>query len=162
LLFRDNRLNPIHEGTAGIQAIDLLGRKILRDDGSALAALNRRMTETITKAAGIEQLARFGRDLDERLVRSLDVADVLHSAAPAGVLDNATTFLRAFGHVVVAWLWLDMAVCASALDEADERRPAKLLCCRYFYEWELPKVDHMLALVSSMNDIASSAPHDIF
>lgn len=80
--------------------------------------------------------------------------------------DNATVFLRAFGHIVVAWLWLDQAVAAARLKAQGagdlDLVEGKLHACRYFFEHELPQVPPMLSIVGSGSDVASSAPARIF
>ncbi len=159
-LWRDNRLNPIHEGTTGIQAIDLIGRKILMD-GAGLPALALRLMQTV-KAAEPEfesyarALAAAWRSIEETI-------EVLRAGTPAAATDNATPFLQAFGHVVVAWLWLDQALAAARLDMADrDFRDAKLRACRFFFECELPKVPALLGIVASRNDVAAAAPPDMF
>ena len=133
-LWRDNRLNPIHEGTTGIQAIDLLGRKILRSHGQGLGALAERVRTTAANAT--DDLREFG----DALVDAWSEVDrSIESARAAGTraLNEATLFLRGFGHVVVAWLWLDQAIAARRSDNPEQVR-SKAQCCRYFYGVELP------------------------
>ena len=69
-VYRDNRLNPIHEGTHGIQAIDLVGRKILRDSGAALALLGERITGTIARPGKGNDLVNDADALNEAWTRS--------------------------------------------------------------------------------------------
>jgi hypothetical protein len=164
-LWRDNRLNPIHEGTTGIQAIDLLGRKILQD-GSGLAVLGLRIMQTARAAGALPGLETHAAALSSAWRLVTEVIETLRSGDRASALDNATPFLQAFGHVVVAWLWLDQAVAAAAIapsgpedrDFADGKRHA----CRFFFECELPKVDPLLAFVASRSDVAAAAPERIF
>ena len=160
-LWRDNRLNPIHEGTTGIQAIDLVGRKILRD-GAALPILARRIAQTSEAACGVGGLEGHAAALGAAWQRLGDVIDTLRDCEGADAFDNATAFLSAFGHVVVAWLWLDQAVGASGSAADADLVAGKMRACRFFFECELPKVEALLAFVASGSDVASDAPTHIF
>jgi butyryl-CoA dehydrogenase len=130
--WRDNRLNMIHEGTHGIQALDLLGRKVLMDDGAGLKLLAARMQATVERAARHEGLADAGRALAAAL-RKLGAAT---QAAWAGggaeeALANAMPYMQAFGHVVLAWIWLDVVLAETddPGDAAQGRRAAQ----RFFH-----------------------------
>ncbi len=164
-IYRDNRLNPIHEGTQGIQAIDLLGRKIIRDKGVALAKLGARIADTVDRAAHDDALGPLAESLAGIWAQLRSTVDTLIALKdPARALDNASAFLSAFGHIVVAWLWLDQMLAMGALD--GERDPAwregKLRACCYFIEVELPKAGPLLAAVSSLNDVAATMPEGGF
>ncbi len=157
--YRDNRLNPIHEGTNGIQALDLLGRKALGGGGKALELLVRAMRPTIEAARREEALRGFGEELGQAMERLVATTMRLGEAAARDVergLANATVYLEAMGHVVVAWMWLRQAVAAtSALgtargEDADLYR-GKLAACRYFFRWELPRIGPQLALLDSLD-----------
>lgn len=158
-LWRDNRLNPIHEGTAGIQAIDLLGRKLLRSDGSGLKALEARLLRTA-------QLAASTRDVEATTLvdawrRLRIVLDAIADADGARAFDDATMFLRAFGHVVVAWLWLDQALRADRHDDA-RLRAGKDAACRYFFDVELPQAVTWLAIVEQGRNAAATVDTFVF
>jgi alkylation response protein AidB-like acyl-CoA dehydrogenase len=154
--YRDNRLNAIHEGTHGIQALDLLGRKVVMQDGAALALLGSWMEQTIREAgqAGHEDTRRWAGMLTERVQRINEVTRKAWSAGdPARTLANATAYLDAFGHVVLAWIWLDQSLAASRnyRDEDSDFYHGKWQACRYFFVHELPKVDAWLDLVASLD-----------
>jgi alkylation response protein AidB-like acyl-CoA dehydrogenase len=151
-VYRDNRLNPIHEGTHGIQAIDLVGRKILRDSGAALALLGERIAETVARAGKSNDLANDAAALDQAWTDLLDVVARLRQEPADKALHNASVFLSAFGHVVVGWLWLDQALAAAAA--SDTMREARLRACRYFMSSELPKARQQFAFVQSLTDEA--------
>ncbi|HEY4225786.1 MAG TPA: acyl-CoA dehydrogenase [Pseudolysinimonas sp.] len=145
--YRDNRLNAIHEGTHGIQGIDLVGRKILRDGGVALAALAGRMCATVVAASGAGgEPAAHGAALATQLeaVQRV-VTKLLTDADPTPALANATAALEALGHLVVAWLWLEQEVVAAGKTGVfyDGKRAA----AAYFFGQELPKVPAMLDIV---------------
>jgi len=158
-LYRDNRLNPIHEGTTGIQALDLLGRKLLRDRGAALAELRALVDATLEASRGQPQLAPHAERLDAAWVRLADAVATLAASDPNHALDEATPFLWAFGHAVVAWLWLDMArLCAGDTPFHRGKRAA----ARCFFEYELPKVDAWLDQVVARSDLLASTLPEYF
>jgi len=157
--YRDNRLNPIHEGTNGIQALDLLGRKALGGGGKALELLVRAMRPTIEAARREEALRGFGEELGQAMERLVATTMRLGEAAARDVergLANASVYLEAMGHVVVAWMWLRQAVAASSAlgsargEDADFYK-GKLSACRYFFRWELPRIGPQLALLDSLD-----------
>jgi len=159
--WRDNRLNMIHEGTHGIQALDLLGRKVVMKDGAALAAMGRVVQATMAQAQGSATLAPMAQALQHAWHDVMDSVQALgpqlHSQREA-VLANAHLFLEAFGHTVLAWAWLRQALVAQraldkgvdATDEAFYR--GKLQAAQWFFRWELPKVTAQLALLRTMDD----------
>jgi butyryl-CoA dehydrogenase len=167
-LYRDNRLNAIHEGTNGIQALDLLGRKILADGGRRLGLLAQRMQATFDRCARDATLAAQSEDVASWLPRiARAVAALGEVAARDGTeaaLANASLFLDAMGHVVVAWLWLEQAEVATGLLRAPSVSAArraflegKCLAARYFIEWELPTKTHALALVTRADPLVLDA-----
>ncbi len=122
--YRDNRLNPIHEGTFGIQAIDLLGRKVGAADGAGAGRPHTaESTRSAERAAAIPELAEEAAALRDAWSRVLETTTSLRAITDATLrLANASCYLDAFGHVVVAWLWLDQAVIAArGIDGSDER-----------------------------------------
>ncbi len=153
-LYRDNRLNPIHEGTHGIQALDLLGRKVVMQGGAGLQLLAGVMTETVERA-GKEggQSAVHATQLQAALERVLEVTVAVWSAGDVALsLANATVYLEAVGHLVVAWTWLEqeLAAAGKAGDFYDGKRQA----ARYFFAWELPKTGPQLDLLASLDRTA--------
>jgi alkylation response protein AidB-like acyl-CoA dehydrogenase len=149
--YRDNRLNAIHEGTNGIQGLDLLGRKVTMARGAGLALLAEVINATITAAdqAGGEA-AELGAELATRLARLLEVTGVLWSGGPAQAdvaLANASLYLDAAGHTVIAWIWLEqlLACTGKSGDFYDGKRAA----ARYFYRYELPKIGPLLDLLAT-------------
>lgn len=151
--WRDNRLNMIHEGTHGIQALDLLGRKVVMDGGAGLTLLAGRINRTAERSGSVEGLATHGAALAAALQRlGAATRSAWASGVPEEALANATPYLQAFGHVVLAWIWLEVALASRerlATDEAFHR--GKLQACRFFFDYELPKIDAWLAVVASRN-----------
>ena len=110
--YRDNRLNAIHEGTNGIQALDLLGRKVVEDEGAGLACLVAAIRAT-TSSAPVGQFGDWARQLDDAIGRVETVTQKLWRDGEADrALAAASVYLEAFGHVVIAWIWLQQALAA--------------------------------------------------
>ncbi|MFM8665746.1 MAG: acyl-CoA dehydrogenase [Betaproteobacteria bacterium] len=158
--WRDNRLNMIHEGTHGIQALDLLGRKVVMDGGAGLKLLAGRINTTIERAGQHQGLAVYGHQLAKALK---ELGGATKAAWATGVaeeaLANATPYLQAFGHVVMAWVWLDVAL--SATSESPQHQGLRA-ANRYFYEYELPKIGPWLQVVSSRQDVCRTMQDDWF
>ncbi|MDO9293491.1 MAG: acyl-CoA dehydrogenase, partial [Hydrogenophaga sp.] len=167
--WRDNRLNMIHEGTHGIQGMDLLGRKVVMDGGAGLKLLATTIHRTTARAGqegGSEAgLAEHGAALAAALQRLGAATKAAWSTGkPEDALANATPYLQAFGHVVLAWTWLEVALAAqaSAARQTDAFVQGKLQACRYFFAYELPKIDAWLAVVSSRNALCRDMQDDWF
>ena len=140
--WRDNRLNMIHEGTHGIQAADLLGRKVLMEGGKAWQLLRARMQASSKKAAQHDSLKTFAIELDQ----AIDAVQKATHAAwangnPQEALANAVPYMQAFGHVVLAWIWLDIATNNISIKAINTPSTA------YFYHYELPKIGAWLKVV---------------
>ena len=149
--YRDNRLNAIHEGTHGIQALDLLGRKVILNGGAGLMALGEAMTPTIEKAMAVGgEAAEFGAALRTAIERIGEVtATVWMPMEPEGALANATAYLEATGHAVVAWLWLEQYLTAG--EQSGDFYDGKRQTARYFFRYELPRIHPQLDLVAAMD-----------
>jgi butyryl-CoA dehydrogenase len=154
--YRDNRLNAIHEGTHGIQGLDLLGRKVLLDQGRALGLLVGRISVTADRATAAggdgEAYAAALLAITARLV------EVTTQAATAGggpeVMAEATAYLEGTGHLVIAWLWLEQWLAAHGKEGAfyDGKRAATA----YFFTRELPKVGLWLDTVAAHDGLTAT------
>ncbi len=154
--YRDNRLNPIHEGTNGIQALDLLGRKVVLQGGAGLALLGETIERTTARAAGTEW-AGFAADLDAALARTGEVTAILWGAGdPDVTLANAHVYLEAVGHLVVAWMWLEQALATGSA--GSDFHEGKRQAARYFWRWELPRVHHRFDLLASLDRTVLDTP----
>ena len=165
--WRDNRLNMIHEGTHGIQALDLLGRKVVMDEGRGLALMAARVKATIARAQAVESLVAHAQALEASLARLVSATRAAwQGAEPQRALANATPYLQAFGHTVLAWIWLDVALCARArLDAGDGDAPflrGKLAACTFFFRHELPRIAAWLAVVETQDDTCLAMPEESF
>jgi butyryl-CoA dehydrogenase len=180
----------IHEGTHGVQAMDLLGRKVLMEEGRCLKLLAARMLATAARAEQLadklitttraeqstnEQVAdqRLRADTPTDLVASRAAAlrqqaaalrDALQqvgdatqaaraSGNPAQALANAVPYLQAFGHTVLAWIWLDVALAVLRLDATVSVAACagKIRSTANFYRYELPKIGAWLQVVKSVD-----------
>ena len=155
--YRDNRLNPIHEGTHGIQGMDLLGRKVNLAGGVTLSIFEEEMQPALQAAAGTETLAAMGEALTDiwQLVKRT-VETVNQEADTVARLSSATPFLDAFGHVAIAWLWLRQAVIAREALQNGAQADAdfyegKVAACQFFYRYHLPQAAEKLRYVASQD-----------
>jgi len=113
--WRDNRLNMIHEGTHGIQATDLLGRKVLMEGGRGMALLSRRIRQTADTADGLPALAGQAQQLRAAWTQVEEATRAAWaSGEPVQALANAVPYMQAFGHTVLAWIWLEVSLASSA------------------------------------------------
>ncbi len=163
--WRDNRLNMIHEGTHGIQGMDLLGRKVLMEEGRGLQLLAARMQATIHQAGLIADLAPHASALEQAL-RHIGSAtrSAWSTGNPTDALANAVPYLQAFGHTVLAWIWLDVSL-ASRAHAAGQSSPAhtgRLAAARYFFHYELPKIGAWLKVVESRDLTCAELAEDAF
>ncbi|TFV91945.1 acyl-CoA dehydrogenase [Blastococcus sp. CT_GayMR20] len=154
--YRDNRLNPIHEGTQGIQSLDLLGRKVVMQGGAGLALLTETIAATTARAAGTEW-AGFAADLDAATSRLGAVTATLWGAGdPEVTLANSHVYLEAAGHLVVAWLWLEQALATQTSDS--DFHDGKRQAARFFWRWELPRVHQRFDLLESLDRTVLDTP----
>ncbi|WP_122571421.1 acyl-CoA dehydrogenase [Pseudomonas viridiflava] len=169
--YRDNRLNPIHEGTHGIQSLDLLGRKLAQNGGAGLKQLVRLIADTAQRASTHSQLDHLRQPL-EQLVTALQSVTVglLTDLAQGKVnvaLANSALYLKAFGHTVIGWRWLEQAIRAeeglSRGNAADvDFYKGKLQAARYFLTWEVPACHHELAILQAHDDVCLSMQNEWF
>lgn len=163
--WRDNRLNMIHEGTHGIQAADLLGRKVVMQGGAGLQLLARTIEATLAKARQHPALAAYAGQLAQALQ---DVGEATQAAwatgNPGEALANAVPYMQAFGHVVLAWMWLDVACSVLAADAtlSVAANAGRMGATRYFFHYELPKIGAWLAVVRTRDATCAGLAEDAF
>jgi len=165
-IYRDNRLNPIHEGTNAIQAIDLLGRKAGIAEGAAFQAVVAEIRGVLAQAEGRPDLDAIRRETAAALDRLVATTETLLAAAPAigpvRMLANAAAYMDLAGLTVFGWVWLRQALTASAaLPAAADGRPrdfllGKLQAARYVAAWELPHTAQLAALLGTLDDTLTS------
>ena len=162
--WRDNRLNMIHEGTHGIQGLDLLGRKAVMQGGAGLKLLAHRVDATIARALPQARLATHANALAQALQRlGAATRSAWATAVPEDALANATPYLQAFGHTILAWLWLDVgATIVEGNAAASTANVGRLAALDYFMRYELPKTDAWLRVVESRDRTCRDVPEDAF
>lgn len=147
--YRDVRIHPIHEGTTGIQGMDLLGRKVTMQNGAAFALFLEEVSKTIAAARDVETLGGEATLLEAALIQLQEVTRHLAGVAMKGEIDvflaDATLYLEYAGAITIAWQWLLQATVseqAMARGNSDVDRNfylGKRATCQYFFRYELPK-----------------------
>lgn len=169
--WRDNRLNPIHEGTNGIQALDLMTRKLWQNNGQALGLLQARLMTDLKRASG-KTSAALAAHLTTYLLKLEPVIGViaksLKSEQLPSALANAQCFMNVFGNIVISWMWLRQAIIAEQKLETVETESqqhfymGKLQAAKYFIRWELPTIDRDIQLLETMDDTCADMQPEWF
>jgi alkylation response protein AidB-like acyl-CoA dehydrogenase len=156
--YRDNRLNAIHEGTHGIQALDLLGRKVTMAGGAALDIFAAEVGTSCDRASALgDEIADHAEQVEDLLGEVVAVTRQLHRLDPAeAVLANASPYLETFGHLVIGWIWLEQLIAAHG--KAGDFYDGKRAAARYFLKWELPKARAVLARIGECDRTVLDTP----
>ena len=151
MFYRDNRLNPIHEGTTGIQSLDLITRKVPMNNLQGYTATINEIMKTIEVAKQYQSLSEFVEQLKAAVdTLALTTKSVLTAMSTNNIdlaLANSVKYLELFGHVIIAWLWLKQGIVATrALAEQPYQEDehfyrGKLQALQYFYRFELPQIN---------------------
>lgn len=161
---RDQKLNSIHEGTTGIQGLDLLGRKVVARGGLPLQILREEMASTAARARAASVTG--GDALLEAIDRVIALTMQLGAKGAGGDVDgmllHSADYLELFSIVVVAWVWLEQAACAAKQDAADPFYAGKRACAQYWLETELPRVAALADLCASGADSYVRIPDEGF
>jgi butyryl-CoA dehydrogenase len=168
--YRDNRLNPIHEGTNGIQGLDLLGRKVTQNMGRAFRALLAEIQGSVARQAEIDAVAEIRDAVAAGAQRVAGVTGTLGQAAMQGqirlFLANATEYLHMLGHVAIGWMWLEQAGAAARLLAQGQGDPdflaGKLHAARFFARYELTRIERQAQLLESLDDTTLTMPDSGF
>ncbi len=170
--FRDMRIHPIHEGTTGIQALDLLGRKVIMEQGRPLVLLKKEMASCIERACRHLGLKRMAKDLKEGMALLEKTLGALGQLAadqgPDAYLADATLFLEMFSHLVIAWQWLDMAESAADhLNQGCRKRgtlfyEGKIHTATYYFSHELPKIHGLAQTLARESKVTLAVPEACF
>ncbi len=170
--FRDMRIHAIHEGTTGIQAMDLLGRKLVISDGRAGLLFVEELKKTINTAGAFPELEPLAKKLDSARKKLQEIT--FHQFAVAGekgpetFLADATLFLELFSIVAIAWQWLLQAIVAqkalgAKLSTAETNfYRGKFFTCRYFFSYELPKIEGLAARLVENNPVTMEMEPALF
>lgn len=170
--YREARIHPIHEGTTGIHGLDLLGRKIMIHNGKAVQIFFEEVSKTMAKASENEAaLQSFVEKLQKSLDKAQQATNYLLGLAGKGetekFLADATLYLEMFGIITIAWQWLNQGIVAKEklndAHEADQNfYQGKLATMRYFYEYELVKVDSLVKRLQSTDSVTIEMQSDWF
>ena len=175
--YRDNRLNPIHEGTHGIQSLDLLGRKLWQSNGKGQQLLLQRIQQTLASANQKDVLqglvSQYQQYLDIFIKTTLSLGSALQTGEVEKGLANSAVYLDMMGKMVVAWLWIEMAdkavdrfgdtdIDENGTNENKQFLAGKLQAAQYFMRWELPKIQHQANLLQEFDDTCMEMQADWF
>lgn len=166
-LYRDQRLNPIHEGAEGIHGLDLLSRKVRLERGAGLEYLAAEVCASVAAAGTLPELAGLATQLAEHFELLADTTADLLAAAESEIdlaLANASVYLDVFGRVVVSWLWLKQATVAAERMRHDDLADSngsfyrgKLQAARWYFTWELPQIVPACRLLRTLDPL----PYDM-
>ncbi len=172
LFYRDARIHPIHEGTTGIQGLDLLGRKVLMKGGKAFSLFVEEVQKTIREAETVPTLNPYARMLGESLESLKKITGYLVSLGQEGktelFLADATLYLELFGIITIAWQWLLQGLSLQKALSTDlsalERQfyQGKFHTMRFFYHYELPKIQGLLQRLKESDGLTISMEKSLF
>ena len=171
--YRDVRIHTIHEGTTGIQGMDLLVRKMMMKKGKAGQLYLTEVRKTIKDAQEDVGLKSYSEALEKALQKLEKITAHLFGIASKGdpemFLADATLYLELFGIIAIAWQWLKQAVIAKKmlndgkLTEADNNfYNGKIYTCRYFFGYELPKIEGLAMRLSNGDDLTVNIKNEYF
>lgn len=169
---RDIRIYSIYEGTTGIQSQDLLGRKLLMENGKALELLTGEIMESIQKAMQYDDLKKYAGKLGEKLQQAKEVIDFLVGFAKKGdyerFLSDATPFMSFFSTIIQAWLWLDIAahskqaILTGDKTHAQEFYESKIHAMRFYFKYELPKTSGQAEVLMNEEVLTVAGTQEVF
>ncbi|MCM4152321.1 acyl-CoA dehydrogenase [Arenibacter sp. N53] len=170
--YRDIRIFSIYEGTTGIQSQDLLGRKVPMDNGKALELLLTEILNTITVALEYEELRSSAKILGGKIKLTKEVLDFLMPFAKKGnyerYLSDANLFMEYLSHVVLGWLWLDIAVHAQRnLKEGGQTHSkafyeSKVHTMKFYFKYELPKTGSLAESLMHPDVLTIKSKKEVF
>ncbi len=162
--YREARIHPIHEGTSAIHGMDLLGRKIIKDQGKSLQLLVQEINKTLEKAKSEQFLKPYARQLEQYIEQIsaliMDLGGLGMQGEYETMMADATLFLDAFGLLIIAWQWLKQA--SVALHKEDDFCRGKVKTCQYFFSYELPKIEGLLKTVQQKSAVTIDMQNNYF
>jgi len=171
-LYRDARIHTIHEGTTGIQGLDLLGRKVTMKNGKAALLFLKEVEGSIDIAKKDPTLKPYADQLEESVNTLKKVTAHLVGLAMEGKIDlflaDATLYLEFFGIVAIGWQWLLQALAVQKAirgnpSESDLRfYQGKLHTFRYFFCYELPKIKGLTESLLTSNGLTLEMNKELF
>ncbi|MBU2643921.1 acyl-CoA dehydrogenase [bacterium] len=170
--YRDARIHPIHEGTTGIQGMDILGRKVIMKNGRAFVLFQEEVVKTVQAAEAYPELLPFSKKLADALQRCRNItAHLLTVAQSQGIevfLADAVLYLEMFGIVTIAWQWLKQGVAiqkqlGGKVSKNDLHFfTGKMVVLRFFYSYELPKISGLEERLLESDGLTVKAGTDCF
>jgi Acetyl-CoA dehydrogenase C-terminal like len=132
------------------------------EGGKGLTLLAGRINATIEKAIQQPALAEHANALGAALQRVGSATKMAWATGvPVEALANAVPYMQAFGHTVLAWIWLDVALAVQAAPTS-AANAGRLAAARYFFHYELPKIAAWLNVVESRDQTCAALPEDAF
>ena len=162
--YRDQRITPIYEGTTGIQALDLVGRKLVRDGGRMSLRVIDYIRQDVAGFSEIsEDMARTLGDALDALVHSVNLLVDRSSASMREVAAVAEPYLRLWGVVVCGWMMAKSAQRANIIlnDNAANESVSgpflgtKIRCAEYYFASEMPQVGSLMAVVEGAGELVA-------
>ncbi|WP_028315799.1 acyl-CoA dehydrogenase [Desulfatibacillum aliphaticivorans] len=170
--YRDIRIHPIHEGTTGIQGMDLLGRKVVMLEGKAFKLFKEEMEKTLVMAEESDVYKEYAGLLRDALADIEEVtAHKMKVAATKGAeafLADACLYLEMFGYMTIGWQWLLQALMAQkGLDGGKAKKmkdlyEGKIITCKYFFKYELIKAKALKIRLMEDDYLTAEAPASCF
>ncbi|MCK8520638.1 acyl-CoA dehydrogenase [Aquimarina sp. D1M17] len=170
--YRDIRIFPIYEGTTGIQSLDLLGRKVVMENGKALEYLTNEVMQTIQNATKFDDLKIYAGKLGEKLKLAQKVIVFLTGFAQKGdfekFLADATPFMEFLSNITMGWIWLDIAVHAKnslvtgQTTYSDTFYESKIHAMKFFFKYELPKVNGLAEILLDEESLTTAGEKETF
>lgn len=170
--YRDIRIFSIYEGTTGIQSQDLLGRKVPMENGEALELLLTEILHTLEEAMEFDELRSSAKNLGDKIKLTREVLDFLMPFAKEGnyerYLADANLFMEFLSHVVIGWLWLDIAVHAQRnLQQGDPAYSkafyeSKIHTMKFYFKYELPKTNSLAESLMHPDVLTINTKKEVF
>lgn len=163
-LVRDCRIAQIYEGTNGIQAMDLLARKVAGSKGEMFTVFAEEVQAYIAKTTA-DNMQEFIAPLAKALAELETLTkDVLTKAAsnPEELGTSANDYLHVFGYTAMAYVWALMAEKSLAKLDQDEFYVAKVKTARYYFKRLLPRTQSLIAAINAGSDLLFDIEDELF
>ncbi len=170
--YRDARIHPIHEGTTGIQAMDLLGRKVIMQTGRAFGLFTAEVNAAISSASETPELKIFADQLASTLSNlektTGHLINIAQTKGPEYFLADATLYLELFGIAVVGWQWLLQGIAIQKNLDGGVRKKdlefyqGKLTALKYYFAYEVPKALGLTARLMQTDGLTVDLPTVFF
>ncbi len=166
--YRDQRITPIYEGTTGIQAMDIVGRKLLRDGGVMAATVIEMIAEDLKSFSSDERIARMVNALNEATDDlQLSIAHILNLSKENPQLPAAISepYLRLWGVLVCGWLSAKAAsVAVSKMEDGDDDMfyQNKIHTAKFYFSTEMPKIKYYAGMIRTSGELIVEMNSDRF